>query len=387
MKPWLILTGSAALVVLIVLTLLFGDSAPKVDKNPVPKELPRPAVGGGDADSSGDLAAAEAEAPLGVLLSGELPADGWEVEISGDLRPAPPLENPPTVPATATTALQPDDLVLGVQLNNQARAYPLKFLAAPGQEVLNDQLAGEPLTITWNPALRSAVVFHNPPSDLALVFRSTGQTWNTDLLFQDQSTESYWSQTLGRCVRGQLLGSPLRGIPSAVCTWQAWSQAFPQTTVCQLPVTAPAEAVLTSPAAVAAARKTGQVLVISPDGERELSRAELFENRVLNTTAGTHYAACFYDDLADSVRALDPMLVVKPLTFELRGLKFTLTGSNSAWNILNGNAEDEGIAPRPLRPLLVLELPTELQQLRRPTGASAANKPAPTPPPASTSGS
>jgi hypothetical protein len=61
------------------------------------------------------------------------------------------------------------------------------------------------------------------------------------------------------------------------------------------------------------------------------------------------------------------MLVVKPLTFELRGLQFTLIGSNSSWNIFNGSAEEEGVTARPLSPLLVIELPSELKNFRRPT--------------------
>ena len=368
MKPWMIFSAAAALLILIVLTLLFGDPAPKIDKNPIPKELPRPAVGGGDADSDGDLASQAADLPLGSLLSGDLPAaDNWNAEPEGELRPGSAIENPPSVQTTNSDLLQADDLVIGVALNDTARAYPLKFIAAPGQEVVNDRLGAEPVTVTWNPVLRSAVVFHNPASELSLVFRSTGQTWKSDMLLQDQATESYWSQSLGRCVRGQLLGTPLRGIPSVVCTWKAWAQSFPQTSICQLPATAPPEAITTSAAASSNARKTGQILVLCPEGEREVARAELFANRVLNTTAGTRYAAIFYDDLADSIRALDPMLVVKPLTFELRGLQFTLIGSNSSWNIFNGSAEEEGVTARPLSPLLVIELPSELKNFRRPT--------------------
>lgn len=386
MKPWMIFAASAALLVLIALTLLFGDSDPKVEKNPIPKDLPVPAVGGGDGEITEDVATEGKQIPLGMLLSGDLPPDGWDVEPVGEVRTGPAIENPPSVSGANIDWLQADDLVIGLTLKDSARAYPLKFLAAPGQEVINDRLADEPLLITWNPTTRSAVVFHNPTGDLALVFRGTGQAWKSDLLFQDLSTESFWSQSLGRCVRGQLLGSPLRGVPSAVCTWKAWSKAFPKTSVCQLPATAPQEAVTTSPSAIAAARKSGQILVLCPEGEREVSRSELFENRVLNTTAGTRYAAIFYDDLADSVRALDPMLVTKPLRFELQGLQFVLAGSNSPWNILNGDAEEAGISARPLAPLLVVELPSELKSLRRPTSPSnsnsaaepAASEPAPT---------
>ncbi|MFO0264627.1 MAG: DUF3179 domain-containing (seleno)protein, partial [Planctomycetota bacterium] len=192
MKPWMIFAASAALLVLIALTLLFGDSDPKVEKNPIPKDLPVPAVGGGDGEITEDVATEGKQIPLGMLLSGDLPPDGWDVEPVGEVRTGPAIENPPSVSGANIDWLQADDLVIGLTLKDSARAYPLKFLAAPGQGVINDRLADEPLLITWNPTTRSAVVFHNPTGDLALVFRGTGQAWKSDLLFQDLSTESFW---------------------------------------------------------------------------------------------------------------------------------------------------------------------------------------------------
>lgn len=45
--------------------------------------------------------------------------------------------------------LQDDDLVIGVALNGDYRAYPLNQLTGPKQEVINDYLGDQPILVTW----------------------------------------------------------------------------------------------------------------------------------------------------------------------------------------------------------------------------------------------
>lgn len=42
---------------------------------------------------------------------------------------------------------QPDELVLGVEINGDARAYSIPFLS--GHEIVNDTVGGEPIAVTW----------------------------------------------------------------------------------------------------------------------------------------------------------------------------------------------------------------------------------------------
>ena len=48
---------------------------------------------------------------------------------------------------TAETFLTPGEGVIGVTLGAEARAYPIAFL--DGREVVNDQLNGRPIAVTW----------------------------------------------------------------------------------------------------------------------------------------------------------------------------------------------------------------------------------------------
>jgi hypothetical protein len=45
--------------------------------------------------------------------------------------------------------LHDDDLVLGVVIGGEARAYPVNLMWKPENEVLNDRLGGAAITATW----------------------------------------------------------------------------------------------------------------------------------------------------------------------------------------------------------------------------------------------
>lgn len=51
--------------------------------------------------------------------------------------------------AKANRQLRPEELVLGVVIDNQARAYPINMLKGPRREIINDRLAGVAIAATW----------------------------------------------------------------------------------------------------------------------------------------------------------------------------------------------------------------------------------------------
>ena len=61
-----------------------------------------------------------------------------------------PIVDPPHVPlAEANEALKPNELVLGVTVEGQSRAYPINMLNGPRREILNDELGGKRIAATW----------------------------------------------------------------------------------------------------------------------------------------------------------------------------------------------------------------------------------------------
>ena len=45
--------------------------------------------------------------------------------------------------------INPTELVLGVTVNGQSRAYPINMLTGPRREIINDQLGGHAIAATW----------------------------------------------------------------------------------------------------------------------------------------------------------------------------------------------------------------------------------------------
>ncbi len=62
----------------------------------------------------------------------------------------PPLTDIPVKPAQeAQRLLNPAELVLGVVVGGEARAYPINMLTGPSREILNDTLGGKTIAATW----------------------------------------------------------------------------------------------------------------------------------------------------------------------------------------------------------------------------------------------
>ena len=64
--------------------------------------------------------------------------------------PYKPIVDAPVIPAKEVTdQVSPDELVLGVVVKGQARAYPINMLTGPSREIINDTLGGQPIAATW----------------------------------------------------------------------------------------------------------------------------------------------------------------------------------------------------------------------------------------------
>jgi len=74
--------------------------------------------------------------PKEEIVSGGVPKDG-----------IPALSDPKFVPADEADFLEPDDRVIGVQIDGKAKAYPIKILN--WHEVVNDTLSEKPIVITF----------------------------------------------------------------------------------------------------------------------------------------------------------------------------------------------------------------------------------------------
>jgi len=139
------------------------------------------------------------------IMSGGPPRDG-----------IPPIDNPKFVLAL-DHSLPNTEPVIGVHLNGQFRAYPLRVLT--WHEIVNDDVGGMPITVTFCPLCNAAIVFDRRLEGQVLDFGTTGKLRNSDLVMYDRQTESFWQQAIGTAIVGILTGKELQIVPSRLESW------------------------------------------------------------------------------------------------------------------------------------------------------------------------
>ncbi len=158
-----------------------------------------------------------ASIPASEILAGGPPRDG-----------IPALDRPTTLTA-AQADWSDDELVLGVVVAGQARAYPVAILN--WHELVNDTLGGEPILVSFCPLCGTGMVFDRRVGGEVRTFGVSGLLYRSDLLMYDRGTESLWSQISAEAVAGPLLGQRLRLLRARMDQWGHWRRDHPETTV------------------------------------------------------------------------------------------------------------------------------------------------------------
>ena len=155
--------------------------------------------------------------PVAEILSGGPPRDG-----------IPALDRPPTLPQ-GRADWSDDELVLGVVVAGQARAYPVAILN--WHELVNARRGAEPILVSFCPLCGTGMVFSRRDGTAVRSFGVSGLLYQSDLLMYDRATESLWSQISAEAVSGPLLGRRLRLLRARIAQWGQWRRDHPDTTV------------------------------------------------------------------------------------------------------------------------------------------------------------
>ncbi|MDD5308911.1 MAG: DUF3179 domain-containing (seleno)protein [Deltaproteobacteria bacterium] len=163
-----------------------------------------------------------ASARIMVRRFGPLPPEGCTVRcesiFTGSLRKdqVEALDMPRNVAGAEAIGLDDDALVVLVRAGKGARAYPLNVLAY--HEVVNDELGGGKITVSYSPLTGAASVFASGDSG---GFGNLGAFYDSDHLLYDRRTNSTWSPLRFECIRGERLGTLLAPIPFVIGKWGA----------------------------------------------------------------------------------------------------------------------------------------------------------------------
>ena len=148
----------------------------------------------------------------------------------------PALVNAPQIPAAAADYLTDAELVFGVSIGGDSRAYPLRIL--DWHEMFNDVVGGVPVSLAYCTLCGSGILFDTrvPGRDEPFVFGSSGLLYRSNKLMYDTETESLWNQFTGRPVVGELTGSgiELKMLPVVISSWADWRSMHPDSTVLSL---------------------------------------------------------------------------------------------------------------------------------------------------------
>lgn len=147
----------------------------------------------------------------------------------------PPIVDIPRQPvAVALRGVAPSELVLGVTVDGESRAYPLNMINGPSREVLNDVLGGQPIVVTWCPVCHHGQAYSRQVEGQVLTLGVSGLLWNLNLVMYDEQTESRWIQFSGEARSGPLQGKSLTPLDSIMTDWATWSARHPAGTVALL---------------------------------------------------------------------------------------------------------------------------------------------------------
>ena len=148
----------------------------------------------------------------------------------------PALTNPKHITSEEATYITDEELVFGVEINGDARAYPLRIL--DWHEMFNDVVGGVPVSLAYCTLCGSGILFDGRVEgrEEPFIFGSSGFLYRSNKLMYDQETLSLWNQFTGKPVVGPLTGSgiELKVLPVAITNWAAWSKKHPNTTVLSL---------------------------------------------------------------------------------------------------------------------------------------------------------
>jgi hypothetical protein len=142
----------------------------------------------------------------------------------------PPLNSPNYISVElADTWINDDELVLAIEYKGRKRVYPLQIMI--WHEIVNDEISGDPILITYCPLCGSGIAFERKIEGRVVEFGNTGSLYNSNLIMYDKETESYWTQIDGLAIIGNLTGTKLKPISIDTVVWRDWRNAHPDSQV------------------------------------------------------------------------------------------------------------------------------------------------------------
>lgn len=146
----------------------------------------------------------------------------------------PAADNPEVSSAEDATWLKDEDIVFGIGINGEYRAYPRQIMEV--REMVNDTLGGRHLGIPYCTLCGAAQAYYTdqlPEGIDRPILRTSGLLIRSNKVMYDVNTFSVFDTFLGHAVTGPLAEKNLQLEQASVVTtdWGTWKKAHPETTV------------------------------------------------------------------------------------------------------------------------------------------------------------
>jgi Protein of unknown function (DUF3179) len=123
--------------------------------------------------------------------------------------------------------IYPKEYVLGLVLNEKAKAYPFSVLSR--QPVVNDTFQTVPLLVAFDAESATGVIFKRSLDGKDLSFKQVAGSEKKGLFLLDEATKSVWDGLGGRAIQGALKGKKLEPVPMTPSFWFGWVDHYPNT--------------------------------------------------------------------------------------------------------------------------------------------------------------
>lgn len=145
----------------------------------------------------------------------------------------PALTNPKLIEADQADYIKDKELVFGISINGDTRAYPYRFM--DWHEMLNDVIGDTPVSLAYCTLCGSGILYKTKikADEDPIIFGSSGFLYRSNKLMYDQATHTLWNQFNGKPVVGKLTNSgiELEVLPLVTSTWGEWLKLHPDTKV------------------------------------------------------------------------------------------------------------------------------------------------------------
>ncbi|MEO0469482.1 MAG: DUF3179 domain-containing protein [Bacteroidota bacterium] len=146
----------------------------------------------------------------------------------------PPLRQPEMIAASEAQYLNDDNVVFGIAVNGDVRAYPKRILA--WHEMFVDEVGGVPVAGVYCTLCGTVILYKTEHEGVRHQMGTSGFLYRSNKLMYDRATQSLWNTLQGEPVIGPLAGKGIQFdyLSVVTTTWGEWRKRHPETKVLSL---------------------------------------------------------------------------------------------------------------------------------------------------------